>query len=167
YIIQQILETCISSGARMANPGEFTLRAFLHGKMDLSQAEAVADLIASESKGAHDLAMRQMRGKFSDEIKRLREELIHFASLIELELDFSEEDVEFANRDELKQLIRQILSYIRSLKDSFQLGNVIKTGVPTAIIGRPNAGKSTLLNTILKQDRAIVSDIAGTTRDTI
>ena len=167
FIIQQILESCITAGARMANPGEFTLRAFLHGKMDLSQAEAVADLIASESKGAHDLAIKQMRGGFSEEIKKLREELIGFASLIELELDFSEEDVEFANRDDLKALIRSILKYIRSLKDSFQLGNVIKTGVSTAIIGRPNAGKSTLLNTILREDRAIVSDIAGTTRDTI
>lgn len=167
YIIQQIIETCIGAGARLAKPGEFTLRAFLNGKMDLSQAEAVADLIASESKGAHDLAIRQMRGGFSKEIGRLREELIDFASLIELELDFSEEDVEFADRTELKSLIQKILQYIRSLKDSFQLGNVIKTGVSTAIIGRPNAGKSTLLNTILREDRAIVSDIAGTTRDTI
>lgn len=167
YIIQQIIEICISAGARMARPGEFTLRAFLNGKMDLSQAEAVADLIASESKGAHDLAIKQMRGGFSKEIRKLREELIEFASLIELELDFSEEDVEFADRSELKTLIQKILQYIRSLKDSFQLGNVIKTGVSTAIIGRPNAGKSTLLNTILREDRAIVSEIAGTTRDTI
>lgn len=167
YIIQQIIEICIGAGARMAKPGEFTLRAFLNGKMDLSQAEAVADLIASESKGAHDLAIKQMRGGFSKEIQKLREELIEFASLIELELDFSEEDVEFADRSELKTLIQKILQYIRSLKDSFQLGNVIKTGVSTAIIGRPNAGKSTLLNTILREDRAIVSEIAGTTRDTI
>ncbi|WP_236975612.1 tRNA uridine-5-carboxymethylaminomethyl(34) synthesis GTPase MnmE [Membranihabitans maritimus] len=167
YILQKVLEVCIQYGARMAKAGEFTLRAFLNGKMDLTQAEAVADLIASESKGAHDLAIKQMRGGFSQEIARLREQLIHFASLIELELDFSEEDVEFADRDDLKDLIRKILVFIRGLKESFQLGNVMKNGIATAIVGRPNAGKSTLLNAILKEDRAIVSDIEGTTRDTI
>ena len=163
YIIQQLIQLFVRQGARLAQPGEFTLRAFLHGRMDLSQAEAVADLIASSSEAAHNIALQQMRGGFSNEIKRLRTELIDFASLIELELDFGEEDVEFANREDLKALIRRILSLMDTLLESFQLGNAIKNGVSTVIAGRPNAGKSTLLN----EDRAIVSDIAGTTRDTI
>lgn len=167
YIIQQLIQLFIKKGARLAQPGEFTLRAFLNGRMDLSQAEAVADLVAAESESAHKVALQQMRGGFSNEIKRLREELIHFASMIELELDFGEEDVEFANRDDLKQLIIKIQKLIHSLIQSFQLGNVIKNGVSTVIAGRPNAGKSTLLNALLNEERAIVSDIEGTTRDTI
>ncbi|MEM1121808.1 MAG: tRNA uridine-5-carboxymethylaminomethyl(34) synthesis GTPase MnmE [Bacteroidota bacterium] len=167
YIIQQLIELFMEKGARMAQPGEFTLRAFLNGQMDLSQAEAVADLIASNSASAHALAMQQMRGGFSNEIQKLRQQLLDFASLIELELDFSEEDVEFADRKELKALVTKIQSLIKSLIDSFQLGNVIKKGVNTVIAGRPNAGKSTLLNALLQEERAIVSDIAGTTRDTI
>ena len=167
YIIQQILALIVKQGARLAQPGEFTLRAFLNGKMDLSQAEAVSDLIAAESKSAHDLAIQQMRGGFSKSIQQLRQELIDFASLIELELDFGEEDVEFANRDHLKELVQKIQRLIKGLLDSFQLGNVIKKGVQTVIAGRPNAGKSTLLNALLNEERAIVSDIAGTTRDTI
>ena len=167
YILRQMLELFIKKGARLAQAGEFTLRAFLNGKMDLSQAEAVADLIASTSQSSHQVAMRQMRGGFSHEIKKLREELINFASLIELELDFAEEDVEFANRDDLKKLVDKIQGLIRALINSFRLGNVIKNGVPTVIAGRPNAGKSTLLNALLNEERAIVSHIAGTTRDTI
>ncbi len=167
YILQEVIQLFIRLGARLAKPGEFTLRAFLNGKMDLSQAEAVADLIASESSAAHSVAMQQMRGGFSQEIQRLRQELIQFASLIELELDFSEEDVEFANRDELRRLVEKIRTVIRALIRSFQLGNVIKNGVSTVIAGRPNAGKSTLLNALLNEERAIVSEIAGTTRDTI
>lgn len=167
YIIQQLIELFIEKGARMAQPGEFTLRAFLNGQMDLSQAEAVADLIASNSASAHTIAMQQMRGGFSNEIQKLRQELLDFASLIELELDFSEEDVEFADRTELKALVSKIQSLIKSLIDSFKLGNVIKKGVNTVIAGRPNAGKSTLLNALLQEERAIVSEIAGTTRDTI
>ena len=167
FILNQALDALIASGASLAAPGEFTQRAFLNGKMDLSQAEAVADLIASESEAEHRLAMHQMRGGFSDEINRLREELINFASLIELELDFSEEDVEFANRDELQALIEKIQVYVLKLIDSFKLGNAVKNGVPIAIIGKPNAGKSTLLNALLNEDKAIVSEIAGTTRDAI
>lgn len=167
FIIQQIIQLFLRHGARMANPGEFTMRAFLNGQLDLSQAEAVADLIASDSEAAHSMAMNQMRGGFSGEIQKLREELIYFASLIELELDFGEEDVEFADRDDLKNLIYKIQVLIKKLTDSFQLGNVIKNGVTTVIAGRPNAGKSTLLNTLLNEERAIVSEIAGTTRDTI
>lgn len=151
----------------MAQAGEFTLRAFLHGKMDLSQAEAVADLIASDSAASHQLAMQQMRGGFSSEIKKLREELLNFASLIELELDFAEEDVEFANRDEFQKLISRITQVLKRLIDSFATGNVLKNGIPVAIVGEPNVGKSTLLNALLNEERAIVSDIAGTTRDTI
>ena len=167
YIIQEVISLFLRQGARMAQAGEFTLRAFLNGQLDLSQAEAVADLIASESASSHALAMEQMRGGFSDEIQKLRQELIDFASLIELELDFSEEDVEFANRDELKKLVSKIRGILRRLLDSFQLGNVIKNGVSTVIAGRPNAGKSTLLNALLNEERAIVSEIAGTTRDTV
>ncbi len=167
YIMQTLLQLTFDKGARPARPGEFTLRAFLNGKMDLSQAEAVADLIASASEAAHDLAIKQMRGGFSGEISRLRQQLIHFASMIELELDFSEEDLEFANRQELTGLVEKIRKLIRSLSESFRLGNVLKNGVATVIAGRPNAGKSTLLNALLKEERAIVSEIPGTTRDTI
>ena len=148
YIQQEILQLLISSGCRMAQPGEFTMRAFLNGKMDLSQAEAVADLIASESKKSHEIAMNQMRGGFSSELNDLREKLIHFASLVELELDFAEEDVEFADRTELKALVSEVLAYIQRLMSSFELGNAIKNGVPVAIVGAPNTGKSTLLNII-------------------
>jgi len=167
YILNRALDALIASGAKLAAPGEFTQRAFLNGKLDLSQAEAVADLIASESAAEHRLAMHQMRGGFSKEIIHLREELIHFASLIELELDFSEEDVEFANREQLVALIQKILGFVERLVESFRYGNAMKNGVPVAIIGKPNAGKSTLLNLLLNEDRAIVSDIAGTTRDAI
>lgn len=167
YIQQQILASLVTQGCRMANPGEFTQRAFLNGKMDLSQAEAVADLIASQSRRAHEIALNQLRGKFSNELKDLREKLIHFASLVELELDFAEEDVEFADRTELRALVSEVLSIVRRLIQSFVLGNAIKNGVPVAIVGAPNTGKSTLLNLLLGEERAIVSDIAGTTRDVI
>lgn len=167
YIIQQIINLLISKGARAAKPGEFTLRAFLNGAFDLSQAEAVADLIASDSKASHEVAMQQMRGGFSNELKGLREQLIHFASMIELELDFAEEDVEFANREQLRELVQRIDKVLQRLIYSFEVGNVIKNGVPVVIAGKPNVGKSTLLNALLNEERAIVSDIAGTTRDTI
>ena len=167
YIQQKIIELLINNGIRLANPGEFTLRAFINGKFDLSQAEAVADLIASQSKISHDLALDQMRGKFSDVIRDLREQLINFASLIELELDFSEEDVEFADRGELIKVLNKLDPEIENLIKSFSVGNVIKKGIPVAIVGKPNVGKSTLLNAILNEERAIVSEIPGTTRDTI
>jgi tRNA modification GTPase len=167
YIQQKILELLISSGARIARPGEFTLRAFLNGKMDLSQAEAVADLVASTSRSFHKVAMNQMRGGFTDEIKKLRERLLKFVSLIELELDFSEEDVEFADRNQLKQLVQEIETLLRTLVESFALGNALKNGIPVAIVGKTNSGKSTLLNLLLKEDKAIVSEIEGTTRDFI
>jgi len=167
YIQQQIIQLLLRKGSRMANAGEFTLRAFLNGKLDLSQAEAVADLIASDNEASHQIAMQQMRGGFSNEIARLREELLNFASLIELELDFAEEDVEFADRTQFHELLSRIEFVLKRLIDSFAVGNVIKNGIPVAIVGEPNVGKSTLLNSLLNEERAIVSDIAGTTRDTI
>jgi tRNA modification GTPase len=167
FIQQQIIQLLLRKGCRMAQPGEFTLRAFLSGKLDLSQAEAVADLISSDNEASHQIAMQQMRGGFSSEISKLREELLNFASLIELELDFAEEDVEFADRTQFNDLLNRIEFVLKRLIDSFAVGNVIKNGIPVAIVGEPNVGKSTLLNALLNEERAIVSDIAGTTRDTI
>lgn len=167
FIQQQIVGLLIQYGARLAQPGEFTQRAFLNGRIDLSQAEAVADLIAAENKASHEIALNQMRGGISSELQVLREQLINFTALIELELDFSEEDVEFANRSELKELVANIEKKVAGLLQTFEYGNAIKNGVPVAIIGKPNAGKSTLLNSLLNEERAIVSEIAGTTRDTI
>ena len=167
YITQEVIKLCLANGARLAQAGEFTKRAFLNGKLALNQAEAVADLIASDSKASHQVALQQMRGGFTSEIEDLRQELLNFASLIELELDFSEEDVEFADRSQFEQLLKRIKTTLQTLIQSFSAGNAIKNGIPVAIVGKPNAGKSTLLNTLLNEERAIVSDIAGTTRDTI
>ncbi|MBX2894186.1 MAG: tRNA uridine-5-carboxymethylaminomethyl(34) synthesis GTPase MnmE [Cyclobacteriaceae bacterium] len=166
-IVREIIKLFLQHGVRLAEPGEFTKRAFLNGRFDLAQAEAVADLIHAETDNARQAALNQMRGGFSKEIKHLREELIQFASLIELELDFGEEDVEFAQRDDLKNLVTKIQSYLTRLISSFEQGNVIKNGIPTVIAGKPNAGKSTLLNALLNEEKAIVSDIPGTTRDVI
>lgn len=167
YIQQQIIDLYVQNGARVADPGEFTLRAFLNGKMDLNQAEAVADLISSENEGAHRLAIQQMKKEFSSDIKKLRKELLDFVSLIELELDFSEEDVEFADRNKFNSLIKKIKLELKLLIDSFKSGNVLKNGVSVAIVGKPNAGKSSLMNALAKDNKAIVSDIPGTTRDSI
>ena len=167
YIQKEIINLFIDNGIRVANPGEFTLRAFLNGKMDLNQAEAVADLIASENEGSHKLAMQQMKSGFSNDLKKLRAELLHFSSMIELELDFSQEDVEFVERDEFKKLTNKIQFELNALINSFQSGNVLKNGISVTIAGKPNAGKSSLLNTLLNDEKAIVSDIPGTTRDSI
>lgn len=167
FILKQVIKILLVNGARLAKPGEFTQRAFINGQFDLAQAEAVADLINADSEASHEAALKQMRGGFSEQIKELRAELIHFASMVELELDFAEEDVEFADRDDLKKLIHSLHEVINKLISSFDLGNVIKNGVPTVIAGKPNAGKSTLLNALLNEEKAIVSDIAGTTRDFI
>lgn len=167
YVQQKVMETLVAAGARLAEPGEFTLRGFLNGKFDLSQAEAVADLIDSNSEASHGLAIHQLRGGFSKSIANLREKFVNLASLMELELDFSDEDVEFADRSDLMNLLNEIETQVASLTNSFRLGNAVKNGVPVAIVGKPNVGKSTLLNALLNEDRAIVSDIPGTTRDTI
>ncbi len=167
YILEELIQLLLRQGARLARPGEFTFRAFINGRFDLSQAEAVADLIAADNEHAHRVAMNQMRGGFTQEIARLRTQLVDFASLLELELDFSEEDVEFANRKELIALLEQLIAVIGHLQASFRLGNVMKNGVSTVIAGRPNAGKSTLLNALLNEEKAIVSHIPGTTRDVI
>ena len=167
YIVAEILRLLIDAGARMAEPGEFTVRAYLAGKMDLAQAEAVADLVASSSQAAHTLAINQMRGGYSDALEAMREQLLHLASLLELELDFSEEDVQFADRSELNAIMQRLDGELGRLRDSFALGNALKQGVAVAIVGAPNVGKSTLLNRLLQDDRALVSDIAGTTRDVI
>ena len=167
YIVKQVVKLLLKNGARLAKPGEFTKRAFLNGKFDLAQAEAIANLIRSDTEASHQAAITQMRGGFSQQITALRKELIHFASMVELELDFGEEDVEFADRNDLKKLVYKLLTTIEALIKSFDLGNVIKNGVPTVIVGKPNVGKSTLLNALLNEERSIVSDIPGTTRDTI
>ncbi len=167
YIVRRLLEALVAAGARMAEPGEFTKRAFLNGKMDLSQAEAVADLIAGENRAVHDIALRQLRGGFSSEIETLRQQLLDFVALVELELDFGEEDVEFADRGRLRDLLQTIAEKVDALRASFQTGNALKEGIRVAIVGKPNAGKSTLLNALLHEERALVSDIPGTTRDTI
>lgn len=167
FVIKEILKLLLDNGCRLAKPGEFTQRAFMNGQFDLVQAEAVADLIEADSAAAHSLAINQLRGGFSDKLTSLRDELIHFASMVELELDFGEEDVEFADRDDLKKLIESLQSQLTPLIESFDAGNVIKEGIPVAIIGQPNVGKSTLLNALLKEEKAIVTEIAGTTRDSI
>ena len=167
YIVKNLLESLIWAGARQANPGEYTMRAFMNGKLDLSQAEAVADLISSSTQATHQMAMSQMRGQFSQELKDLQGQLLHLTSLLELELDFNDQDVEFADRQKLAELMDKIEQHIKGLADSFQVGNAIKNGVPVAIIGAPNVGKSTLLNALVGEERAIVSNIQGTTRDLI
>jgi tRNA modification GTPase len=167
YIVSRIMELLLAAGARSAEPGEFTRRAFVNGKMDLAQAEAVADLISAGSEAAHKVALNQLRGKYSSELKALRDQLLQLVSLLELELDFSEEEVEFANRDKLRALLDETSAHVLRLCDSFRVGNAIKAGVPVAIVGAANSGKSTLLNALLGEDRAIVSDIPGTTRDTV
>ncbi|HNF71537.1 MAG TPA: tRNA uridine-5-carboxymethylaminomethyl(34) synthesis GTPase MnmE [Chitinophagaceae bacterium] len=167
YVVKRMMQACMTAGARIAEPGEFTRRAFVHGKLDLSQAEAVADLIASENQSQHTLAIQQMRGAYSSKIEGLRQELIDFAALLELELDFSEEDIAFADREQLFRLLNQAEEEIQKLSHSFQIGNVMKKGIPVAIVGKPNSGKSTLLNILLQEEKAIVSEVAGTTRDFI